>query len=112
MTYEYTLLKQDGTIEALGAFHKELPFRTETNQKTGEVTKGLYAYLNCTTIECIPAQYYENQDWLTDKETVCFGDEEGRFNNENHTNPHFSVLHDPDGGRWDCVGDIVRMVEL
>lgn len=111
--YTYSIRKQDGTVEDLGSFNKELPFKTETNQRTGEVTKGLYSYLKCTTIELIPEMYFDQQDWAQElKGTVtCFGDEDARANNLNVRNPHFSAMFEANGHVWDIIGDIIVQVE-
>lgn len=91
--YKYTLLKQDGTTQDLG-ISKKKEFRE------------LYTILNCTTIELIPAAYYKDKGH---GRCTMFGDEEGRFNSQNHRNPHFNVLHDAIfGDDWDVVGDIIK----
>ncbi len=86
--YKYTLLKQDGTTQDLGV-SKEKDFSE------------LYKILNCTTIEHIPQQYYAKRGY---GRCQMWGDEEGRFFEKNHTNPHFDVL----APGYDVVGDIVK----
>lgn len=93
--YLYTLLKQDGTQEELAQVPKEV----ELSQ--------LYKWLNCTTVELIPSDYYQ-EAWIGDGDTIVWGDEEGRFNSENKRNPHTKVL----GEEWDCVGDLVLQQEV
>lgn len=93
---KYTLLRQDGTIKDLG-----------TGKKKN--FKELYEILKCNIIEIIPDAYYDG--WI-DGKVECYGDEEGRYNEKNHRNPHFKVLQgDVSFGEpkeWDVVGDIVR----
>lgn len=90
--YKYTLLKQDGTEKELGIMPKQ----------------GLnvfYKILNCTTIEMIPPDYYDN------KNCTLYGDEEARFNENNIRNPHFKVLKNEalfGDKEWDVVGDIIK----
>jgi hypothetical protein len=91
MKYKYTLLKQDGSTEDLGV-SKEKDFAE------------LYKILNCRTIEIINSDYYEGR-------ATMYGDEEGRFNEKNHRNPHFKVLKNEamfGDQEWDVVGDIVK----
>lgn len=92
--YKYTLLKQDGTIEDL-----------ETGKQKD--FKEFYKILNCHTIEIIPDAYY---DGYVEGKLEMYGDEEARFNSENHRNPHFKVLIDKDdnNAEWDVVGDIIK----
>ena|GEM_PF-6600637 len=94
--YKYTLLKQDGTTEDLGT-GKKMSF------------KDFYRILNCEMIEIIPDAYYDG--WV-DGKLECYGDEEGRFKETNHRNPHFKVLKgNPALGEepeWDIVGDIIK----
>lgn len=91
----YTLLKQDGTQEELA----QLPKEAELKQ--------LYEWLNCSVVEIIPSDYYQ-PEW---GECIVWGNEEGRFNSENHRNPHTKVLiGNPAFGEeseWDCVGDLI-----
>jgi hypothetical protein len=60
-------------------------------------------------IEVIPADYWP--EVYSDK-IEYYGDEEGRFNENNHRNPFFKVLKgNPMLGElaeWDVVGDILR----
>ena len=97
--YKYTLLKQDGTTQDLGT----------GKQKEFKGAGGLYELLNCTTIEIINDMYYDG--WV-DGEVECYGDEEARYNDNNHRNPHFKVLKgNPEFGEpeeWDVVGDIIK----
>lgn len=86
----YTLLKMDGTEEELLQTEKEV----ELSQ--------LYKWLNCTTVKLIPSDYYPDG-----MQGTVFGNEEGRFNDDNHRNPHMKVLHDPMGQAWDTVGDLL-----
>lgn len=83
--YKYTLLKQDGTIKELGTMPQQ-------------GFKQFYKILDCTTIEIIPPVYYEQKD------CTLYGDEEGRFNEENMRNPHFEVIAD----NYDVVGNIIK----
>lgn len=89
--YKYTVLRQDGRIQELRGSHK---------RDFGE----LYTILHCDTIEIIPDTYYPD-DW---GECTVYGDENGRFHEENHTNPHMKVLTDYRNHRYDCVGDLVK----
>lgn len=41
-----------------------------------------------------------------------YGDEEGRFNSNNHQNPHFASRKDERGTLWNVVGDILREEKL
>jgi len=91
--YKYTVLRQDGTVQVLPPCEKK-EFRG---------AGGLYDLLDCGTIEIIPKVYYKPTGRFT-----LYGDEEGRFNDENHTNPHFEVIIDMFGQRCDVVGDIVK----
>ena len=88
--YQYTLLKQDGTVEDLGVSKKK-KFRE------------LYKILQCNMIELIPTIYYENHGRCS-----MYGDEEGRFKAKNIRNPHFKVIKDAEGRDWDVVGDIIK----
>ena len=85
--YKYTLYKQDGTIEEIGVGKKKN-------------FQDFYKILNCSMIEHIPHDYYPEKSGHAE----FWGDEEGRFNSENHRNPHFKVL----GEGWDVVGDIIK----
>ena len=89
--YQYTLYKQDGTIELLPISPKK-------------TFAELYQVLGCTTIERIPDEYYAGKGI---PHGIMFGDEEGRYRSQNHRNPHFNVLTDEAGGQWDVVGDCV-----
>lgn len=89
--YLYTIYRQDGSIEKLDPCPKK-------------TFKELYEILDCSTIELIPKVYFETKGW---GRCVCYGDEEARFNDENHRNPHFNVLME-NGRAWDVVGDIVK----
>lgn len=91
----YTLLKMDGTEEELAQVEKEVDL------------KQLYKWLNCTTVELIPSDYYQ-EAWFGEGDTIVWGDEEGRFNSENIRNPHTKVL----GENWDCVGNLVLQREV
>ena len=88
--YEYKVLHQNGDIE--GWKSTKMDFADFRQQ------------LKCQMIEIIPKDYYPVE---LCKGWTAYGDEEGRFNTENHRNPHFKVLTDPDGGQWDVVGDII-----
>lgn len=92
--YQYTIFKQDGSVETLEPCPKKQFF--------GE--GGLYGLLNCSTIELIPSAYYKGKKL---GRVNMYGDEEARFNAKNHRNPHFNVLKDHLGEEWDVVGDIV-----
>jgi len=85
--YKYTIYKQDGTIEVL-PISKKKDFEE------------LYKILNCSIIEIIPSDYYP----AGFGHSTVYGDEEGRFNENNHRNPHFKVLADG----WDVVGNVIR----
>lgn len=93
--YRYTVLKQDGTKEAL-ADSKRKRFRE------------MYRLLHCSMIEVIPEAYYPP---AYEQATSIYGDEEARFNEENKRNPHMLVLTgDPKLGEpleWDVVGDVL-----
>ena len=89
--YRYTLLNQDGTTKFLG-ISKKKDF------------KEFYKILNCSTIEHIPHCYYFEKLGHVE----FWGDEEARFNSENHRNPHFKVLKDINGEEWDVVGNIIK----
>ncbi len=88
--YKYTLLKQDGTTKDLG-ISKQKSF------------KEFYNILDCHTIELIPNAYV-----IGNKRANYYGDEEGRFNSNNHTNPHFKIITDIFGQDCDVVGDIIK----
>lgn len=94
-TYKYTILKQDGTVEVL-PIGKQKDF------------KELYKILNCSIIQIIPDSYYPKEFGKCE----VYGDEEGRFLESNHRNPHMKVLRgDPTIGEpleWDCVGDLIK----
>ena len=83
--YQYTLLKMDGTKEDLGISKKK------------ELSE-MYKILDCQLVEVIPDAYYEGFGRVT-----MWGDEEGRFNENNTRNPFFKVLA-PD---YDVVGNIL-----
>lgn len=93
--YKYTLYKQDGTIEVIG-IGKKKDFRD------------FYKILNCSMIEHIPHDYYPDKSGRAE----FWGDEEGRFLETNHRNPHFKVLKgNPllgEYSEWDVVGDIIK----
>ena len=99
--YEYTLLKQDGTTENLGV--------TPRKMNLSEI----YQMLKCTTVEIIPESYYEGHGKCT-----MYGDEEARFNKNNHRNPHFKVLASFSAygasitGEFDVVGNILKEKKL
>ena len=93
--YEYTLLKQDGSVENLGVY----PKKATLDQ--------LYKMLGCFTVQIIPETYYEGHGHCT-----MWADEEGRFNQKNHRNPHFKVLPYPSGYEFDVVGDILKEKKL
>lgn len=93
MKYTYTLLKQDGATESLGEFDKEMDYL--------EVRK----ILNCQMLEIIPEAYHQ-KEWVK-RGRLLWGDEEGRFNSNNHRNPHTKVLVDDLGNEWDCVGNLL-----
>lgn len=99
--YEYTLLKQDGTTENLGVYPEKMSLQQ------------LYETLTCDTIQIIPESYYEGHGKCT-----MFADEEGRFSEKNHRNPHFKVLHSFEAfgvgitGEFDVVGDVLKEKKL
>lgn len=86
--YQYTLLKQDGTIDDLG-------------QSPEKSLEELYEILECDLVEIIPSPYYAGKGH---GKCIMWGDEEGRFNSNNVRNPHFNVL----AGGYDVVGNIVK----
>jgi hypothetical protein len=88
--YKYTLYKQDGTIVDLGTSRK----------KTFEE---MYKILNCNLIEIIPHDYAVFKGYYE-----LYGDEEARYNENNHRNPHFKVLIDVLNQPWDIVGDVIK----
>lgn len=94
--YKYTLLKQNGTTEDLG-----------TGKQKG--FKELYKILGCSLIQIIPDDYY---DGWADEEVECYGDDEGRYNENNKRNPHFKVLKGNvdlgEPAEWDVVGNIIK----
>src|ERR1700756_4482375 len=92
--YQYTIYKQDGTIEELKPCKKK---------EFGGID-GLYSILDCRTIELIPMDYVPKELGRG----TYFGDEEARFNSNNHTNPHMKTITDVFGSVWDVVGDIVK----
>lgn len=94
--YLYTLLKQDGTQEELAQLPEEATL------------KQLYEWLDCTTVELIPQAYYKDE-WQG--RAIVWGDEEGRFKDGNHRNPHTKVIGSP-FGYADCVGDLVLAEEV
>jgi len=85
--YKYTIYKQDGTI-------KVLPI---SKNKSFEE---LYKILNCTVIQIIPSDYYPKGFG----HATVYGDEEGRFKEENYRNPHFKVLAQD----YYVVGDVIK----
>lgn len=95
MKYKYQLLKQDGTSEDLETL--------STNMEYERIKEAL----SCQMIEVIPQDYHPDNN----PNAIYIGDEEGRFNLENHRNPHFKVLRDADGNPWDVVGDILMEVK-
>ena len=95
--YQYTILKQDGTVEVLKpSIKKDL--------------KEIYKILDCRTIEIVDSSYYSDQGRCT-----MYADEEGRFS-QNHRNPHFKVLRgNPEIGeplQWDIVGNVLKEQKL
>ncbi len=86
--YQYTILKMDGTKEALPP-SKIKEFRE------------LYKILNCTIIQLIPSDYWKG---MGHGRCSMFGDEEGRFNDKNIPNPHFREL----APGYNVVGDIIK----
>lgn len=86
--YQYTILKMDGSTEALPPSKKK-----DFNE--------LYKILNCTTIEIIHSDYWKG---MGHGRCTMYGDEEGRFNNNNHPNPHFKEL----APGYNVVGNIVK----
>lgn len=86
--YQYTILKQNGTFEKMKPCKKK---------KFEE----FYKILNCNLIEIIPTDYYKGLNY---GHCTMYADEEGRFNENNYTNPHFLTLADG----YDVVGDIIK----
>ncbi len=94
--YKYTILEQGGGI-------RELP---PCKKKEFRGAGGLYDLLGASMIEIIPPDYYKSRKY---GHCTMYGDEEGRFNTNNHRNPHFDTIVDGyDGSVWDVVGDIVK----
>jgi len=97
--YKYTIYKQDGTIEVLPV-SKEKDF------------KELYKILGCDMPESIPPAYYPEGFG----DVIVYGDEEGRFKESNHRNPHFKVLKGNvligEPREWDIVGDVIKQEEV
>ena len=95
--YEYTIYRQDGTIEKLPPQPK-----MEWDGKGG-----VYEILNCRTIQLVPTDYLKDGMY---KRANWYMDEEARFRNDVRRNPHFKVLTgdilDP-FAEWDIVGDVV-----
>jgi hypothetical protein len=90
--YKYTLLKQDGTTQDMGV----------SKEKSLDE---IYAILGCNMIELIPSDYWRGMGY---GKCTMYGDEEGRFVETNHRNPHFRVLFDSAGNPWDVVGNILK----
>lgn len=86
--YRYTFLGQDGTTRDLGS------------SKQKDFTE-LRELLGCSLIEVVHSDYYP-ADFTED--CTVYGDEEGRYLETNHINPHMKNL----GGGWNCVGDLIR----
>jgi|SRR6516165_8589465 hypothetical protein len=97
MPYKYILLNQNGS-------------RREFGSRTAQMTlQEMKKHLDCQIIAVIPHAYYPT---ALDKDNVTiYGDDEGRFNSDNHRNDHMKVLYgDPSIGEppiWDCVGDML-----
>jgi hypothetical protein len=93
--YKYTLLKQDGS---------KYEFPVVQRKKT---LAQLYKILKCHTVEQIHPAYYSGHGH-------CFmwGDEEARFNENNHRNPHFKVLKGDtsigEPAEFDVVGNVLK----
>ena len=87
--YIYTALYQDGTTEELGRSAKKWKY-----EKIKEFIGGYIEYL--------PDSYFPEG-----MRGQVIGDEEGRFKAGNKRNPHMKVVVDPNGGQWDCVGDLL-----
>jgi hypothetical protein len=98
--YQYTVYKQDGTIEKLEPRPKmEWP---------GE--GGLYELIGngCGHIELLPKDYVPKE---FGRRGEYFIDGEGRFNSTNYRNPHFKVLTGDifsPSDEWDVVGNVVK----
>lgn len=86
--YQYTLLYQDGTTDKLPPCPKK-------------TFHELYRLLGCDMIEIIPSDYYNKMGW---GKCTVYGDEEARFNSDNHMNPHFHVL----APGFDIVGNCIK----
>ncbi len=91
MAYQYTLLSQDGTTTDLGTSAKRKDFADH------------YKTLNCHTIEIMPRAFHPKGMIGT-----VYGDEMGRFDADNHTNPHMQVITDTWGTKHDCVGNLLH----
>lgn len=92
--YQYTIFYQDGETKDL----------TPCPEKRFDGKDGLYELLNCSTVELIPDAYYP-KEW---GKCLVWGDEEARFDERNHRNPHMKVIFDDIGRPWDVVGTVIR----
>lgn len=91
--YQYTLFNQDGSMESWKQPKMEF-----------ESLKGIIGN-GCSMIEIIPKVYHPDD---IKRSGTVYGDEEGRFNSTNQRNPHFKVLTDFEGAKWDCVGNLLH----
>jgi len=87
--YYYTHLLQNGETADLGT--------SKTKWKYPKLKAAVDGY-----IELIPRDYYP-----PGMSGTVYGNEEGRFNPDNHRNPHLLTLKDIVGNEWDTVGDLL-----
>ena len=107
MKYRYTLYRPDGSSTEIGEYKKTLEFRNVFSRKENKEIKGMYSWLECSTIEIIPRDYYPDAD-MQNENVTYFGDKEARLVSEPEQNRHMKVLFDHTGGIWDVVGNLVR----
>lgn len=86
--YQYTWLRQDGTMQKLKP-RRKMEYKDDLWKQIGDI------------IETIPPDYY------FDKKCTLYTDENGRSNATNYRNPWFLVLKDMEGEEWDIVGDVL-----
>lgn len=91
--YEYTVYHQNGDVE--GWKQPKMSF-----DDMRQLVSGGHCML-----ELIPKDYWPKE---IGRAGNVWGDEEGRFNSDNHRNPHFRVIVDNEGHEWDCVGKLVH----
>lgn len=95
--YKYTLLRQDGS-------------RYEGEPRPKMELKEMYEILGCEIVAVIPEDYYP--DDTIGKRITIWGDDEARYVEGAHRNPHMKVLNgNPEIGEpaeWDCVGNLLQ----